>query len=167
MRPIRSGLPSPVARAIAFASLLWLAAGPHAHAGNPANPILFVTQVPMPEEVNSRDVLTSDMSCVSPFSNHLADTRHAGRGGSLLERFPDGQIVDLLAVADWSAAGGARPAPETLAVRNPAVHPSATRALFSMSSAPPRAPPIPRSSAGSSTRSRCRRRRSSRPARGR
>src|SRR5947209_9075694 len=53
------------------------------HAGNPANPILFVTQVPIPEEVNTRDVPQSFMSVVSPFSNHLADTLHAGRGGSL------------------------------------------------------------------------------------
>jgi len=50
------------------------------HAGNPVNPILFVTQVPIPEEVNTRDVTQSFMSITSPFSNHLADTLHAGRG---------------------------------------------------------------------------------------
>src|SRR4051794_20873841 len=75
-------------------------------AGNPSNPILFVTQVPMPEEVNSRTVSQSYESCVSPFSNHLADTAHAGRGGSLLVRFSNGQVVDLLSVADWSAIPG-------------------------------------------------------------
>lgn len=132
MRPIRSGLPSPVARAIAFASLLWLAAGPHANAGNPANPILFVTQVPMPEEVNSRSLGQSYMSMVSPFSNHLADTAHAARGGSLMIRFTDGQVVDLLAVADWSAVPGGAPAANSVAVRNPDVHWSGTKAIFSM-----------------------------------
>ena len=65
---------------ILVASVLLIAA-PLLHAGNPTNPILFVTQTPMPEEVNTRDVTQSFMSSVSPFSNHLADTLHAGRGG--------------------------------------------------------------------------------------
>src|SRR4051812_22073876 len=88
-------------------------------AGNPSSPILFVTQVPMPEEVNSRDILQSYQSCVSPFSNHLADTAHAGRGGSLQVRFSNGQVLDLLAMADWSAIPGGKPAANTIAVRNP------------------------------------------------
>jgi hypothetical protein len=101
-------------------------------AGNPANPILFVTQVPMPEEVNSRTVAQSYQSCVSPFSNHLADTAHAGRGGSLYVRFSDAQVVDLLAVADWSAIAGGQPAANTVAVRNPAVNWTADKVVFSM-----------------------------------
>ena len=101
-------------------------------AGNPTNPILFVTQVPMPQEVNSRTISESYQSCVSPFSNHLADTAHAGRGGSLYERFSNGQIVDLLAVADWSAVAGGKPAAGSVAVRNRGVHWSATKAIFSM-----------------------------------
>ncbi|MFL5345604.1 MAG: Calx-beta domain-containing protein [Hyalangium sp.] len=101
-------------------------------AGNPSNPILFVTQVPMPEEVNSRTVSESYQSCVSPFSNHLADTAHAGRGGSLFVRFSNGQLVDLLSVADWSAIPGGKPAANTLAVRNPSVTWTADKALFSM-----------------------------------
>jgi len=99
---------------------------------NPTKPILFVTQVPMPEEVNSRDILTSYESCVSPFSNHLADTAHAGRGGSLWVRFSNGQIVDMLAAADWSAIPGGKPAPNTIAVRNPSVSFAADKAVFSM-----------------------------------
>src|SRR5690349_18467543 len=79
-----------------------LQAGAPASAAPPGKPILFVTQVPMPEEVNSRTFSVSYQSCVSPFSNHLGDTAHCGRGGSLHERFPDGQVVDLLALADWS-----------------------------------------------------------------
>src|SRR3954468_19770550 len=101
-------------------------------AGNPANPILFVTQVPMPEEVNSRDITQSYQSCVSPFSNHLADTAHAGRGGSLLVRFSNAQVVDLLAVADWRAIPGGKPAANTLAARNPSVSWAADKAVFSM-----------------------------------
>jgi hypothetical protein len=103
-----------------------------AFAGNPANPILFVTQVPMPEEVNSRTITESYQSCVSPFSNHLADTAHAGRGGSLHVRFSNGQVVDLLAVANWSAIPGGQPAAGSVAVRNPSVDWTATKAIFSM-----------------------------------
>jgi hypothetical protein len=109
-------------------------------AGNPANPILFVTQTPMPEEVNSRDVLTSYQSCVSPFSNHLADTAHAGRGGSLYIRFNDGQIINMLNVADWTAISGGQPAANTVAVRNPAVNWTADKAIFSMVIGAPSSP---------------------------
>src|SRR5262249_2036091 len=85
-----------------------------AFAGNPANPILFVTQVPMPDEVNSRTITVSTQSCVSPFGNQLADTGHAGRGGSLYMRFnaggSNGAVYDLLALADWTAIAGGKPA---------------------------------------------------------
>ena len=108
-------------------------------AADPVNPILFVTQVPMPEEVNTRSVNMSYTSCVSPFGNHLGGTAFAGRGGSLWVRFgPNAtsalnhQLVDLLAVADWSAVPGGKPAANTIAVRNPHVHWNAGRAVFSM-----------------------------------
>src|SRR5882672_8362017 len=114
------------------ALVLVLGVSSAASAGNPSNPILFVTQVPMPEEVNSRDVTSSYQSCVSPFSNHLGDTAHAGRGGSLHVRFGNGQVVDLLAVADWSAIAGGQPAANAVAVRNPSVNWAADKSLFSM-----------------------------------
>src|SRR3954449_750231 len=92
-------------------------------AADPSNPILFVTQVPMPEEVNTRTISKSYMSCVSPFGSHLGGTAFAGRGGSLWVRFPanpnpalNHQLVDLLAVANWPAVGGGKPAASTLAV---------------------------------------------------
>jgi hypothetical protein len=119
-------------KALAVAAALGGLSSPEAFAGNPTNPILFVTQVPMPEEVNSRTVSVSYESCVSPFSNHLADTAHAGRGGSLLVRFSNAQVVDLLAVADWSAIPGGKPAANTLAARNPSVSWAADKAVFSM-----------------------------------
>src|SRR5882672_1026005 len=117
----RSFTASPRALLLCLAAVAAVTAARPARAGNPANPILFVTQVPMPEEVNTRTVATSYMSCVSPFANHLADTGSAGRGGSLYVRFSNGQIVNLLAVADWSTIPGGAPALDSLAVRNPAV----------------------------------------------
>jgi len=110
-----------------------------ASAADPANPILFVTQVPMPEEVNTRTINSNYMSCVSPFGNHLGGTAFAGRGGSLWVRFPanavpalNHQVVDLLAVADWSAISGGRPPANTVAVRNPSVYWDKSKAVFSM-----------------------------------
>lgn len=108
-------------------------------AADPINPILFVTQVPMPDEINSRNVAQSYMSCVSPFANHLGDTAHAGRGGSLWVRFGPNptpalnhQVIDLLAVADWSTIPGGKPATNKVAVRNPSVYWDASKAIFSM-----------------------------------
>lgn len=108
-------------------------------AGDPANPILFVTQVPMPEEVNTRTIPKSYMSCVSPFGSHLGGTEFAGRGGSLWVRFPananpalNHQLVDLLAAANWSAVPGGKPAANTIAVRNPCVYWDKSKAVFSM-----------------------------------
>lgn len=51
-------------RAAGLCALALLGCPALAHAENPANPLLFVTQVPMPEEVNSRTVSVSFMSCV-------------------------------------------------------------------------------------------------------
>src|SRR5689334_8676037 len=56
-------------------------------AAQPANPILFVTQVPIPNEINDNIVGNVFVSVVSPLGNHLADTAHAGRGGDLWIRF--------------------------------------------------------------------------------
>ena len=123
-----------------FAAIGCLLLSTALHAGNPANPILFVTQVPIPEEVNTRDVTQSFMSIASPFSNHLADTLHAGRGGSLFVRFASAQVVDLLAIADWSAIPGGKPAADAMAVRNPAVNWTATKAIFSMTTGKPSGP---------------------------
>lgn len=110
-----------------------------AFAADPTNPILFVTQVPMPEEVNTRTITNNYMSCVSPFGNHLGGTAFAGRGGSLWIRFPanaipalNHQVIDLLAAADWSAIPGGRPAANTVAVRNPSVYWDKSKIVFSM-----------------------------------
>jgi hypothetical protein len=116
-------------------------------AADPANPILFVTQVPMPEEVNTRTIPSNYMSCVSPFGNHLGGSAFAGRGGSLWVRFPanaipalNHQVVDLLAAADWSAIPGGRPPANTVAARNPSVYWDKSKAVFSMVAGAPSGP---------------------------
>jgi hypothetical protein len=116
-------------------------------AADPTNPILFVTQVPMPEEVNTRTIPNSYMSCVSPFGSHLGGTPFAGRGGSLWVRFPananpslNHQLVDLLAVANWSAVPGGKPPANSIAVRNPCVYWDKSKAVFSMVVGAPNGP---------------------------
>src|SRR4051812_2042451 len=127
--------------------LCFLLSASMALAADPTNPILFVTQVPMPEEVNTRTIPNNYMSCVSPFGSHLGGTEFAGRGGSLWVRFPanaipalNHQVVDLLAVADWSAIPGGKPAANTVAVRNPCVYWDKTKAVFSMVTGAPSGP---------------------------
>ncbi|MEP6685961.1 MAG: hypothetical protein ABJB22_04220 [Verrucomicrobiota bacterium] len=127
-----------MSRLLPFALTVLLAVST-ALAADPTNPILFVTQVPMPEEVNTRTIPNNYMSCVSPFGNHLGGTAFAGRGGSLWVRFPanampalNHQVIDLLASADWSAVPGGRPEANAIAVRNPCVFWDKSKAAFSM-----------------------------------
>ncbi len=85
------------------------------------NPVLFVTQVPVPQ----------DFATVgSVFANHMADMQSAARGGDLWIRYPDGTLRNLTAEAGYGSSGmqGAN----AIAVRDPAVHFSGSKAVFSM-----------------------------------
>ena len=85
------------------------------------NPILFVTQTP----------LTSDFTnTVSTFGNHAASLQSAPRGGDLYIRYPNGTLRNLTREAGFGMVGfqGAN----AIAVRDPAVHWSGAKALFSM-----------------------------------
>jgi hypothetical protein len=95
-----------------------------------ANPILFVTQVAMPNEVNDNIVANAFASVVSPLGNHLADTAHAGRGGDLWIRYPDGTLRNLTRAAGFGVAGVQHGV--GIGVRNPHVHWNGSKALFSM-----------------------------------
>ncbi len=94
------------------------------------NPILFVTQVHVPNEVNDATVSNVFVSVVSPLGNHLSDTAHAGRGGDLWIRYTDGTLRNLTRAAGYGVNG---PQHGTgIAVRDPHVHWDGTKALFSM-----------------------------------
>jgi hypothetical protein len=86
-----------------------------------SHPILFVTQVPMPNDV---------ATVTSAFANHLGDPRSAARGGDLWIRYGDGTLKNLTEAGGYGESGlqGA----SSIAVREPCVHFSGTRALFSM-----------------------------------
>ncbi|MEO7298473.1 MAG: hypothetical protein ABI042_07845 [Verrucomicrobiota bacterium] len=94
------------------------------------NPILFVTQVPIPTEVNDNSVSNVFCSVVSAQGNHLADTAHAGRGGDLWIRFPNGAISNLTRLAGFGMTGAQHGS--GISVRDPAVYWSGTKAIFSM-----------------------------------
>ncbi len=88
------------------------------------NPILFVTQYPVPYDFGAIG---------SVFANHRGDIQYTGRGGDLYIVYPDGLLRNLTAEVQLGLPGGQLQAgPHAIAVRDPAVHWSGTKAVFSM-----------------------------------
>jgi hypothetical protein len=88
------------------------------HAGD--YPILFVAQVP----VSQFDSLSS------PFANHLPGVGPAPRGGDLYIRYTDGSLRNLTKEAGFGMEG--QQGANAIAVRDPSVHWSGKKAVFSM-----------------------------------
>ena len=86
------------------------------------NPILFVTQFPVEGDYTTIG---------SVFGNHRADMDSVGRGGDLYILYPDGTLKNLTQAAGYGVASGFQGA-NAIAVRDPSVHWSGTKALFSM-----------------------------------
>jgi len=127
MRTLR---PSPVR--VCMVLVLWIhfaasslaargTATPPTGTSGPPFPILFVTQIPIPQDFTSIG---------SVFGNHKADMQSVGRGGDLWIRYPDGTLKNLTAAAGYGNATfqGA----QAIAVRDPSVHWDGTKAVFSM-----------------------------------
>jgi len=110
----------------------WLAASANMFGASPAlpNPILFVTQVHLPNEVNDGTVSNVFVSVVSALGNHLPDTAHAGRGGDLWIRYTNGALRNLTRAAGFGLTGAQQGS--GISVRDPHVHWSGIKALFSM-----------------------------------
>lgn len=85
------------------------------------NPILFVGQVPTPFDF---------VTVASTFGNHDPQQTRAPRGGDLFILYPSGTLKNVTRTAGFGNAGfqGA----SSIAVREPSVHWSGTKALFSM-----------------------------------
>ena len=85
------------------------------------NPVLFVTQVPVPQDFTTIGSL---------FGNHRGSYSSASRGGDLWIRYGDGTLKNLTQAAGYGSNGfqGA----SGIAVREPNVHWSGSKALFSM-----------------------------------
>ncbi|HTK81280.1 MAG TPA: hypothetical protein VL633_03235, partial [Bacteroidota bacterium] len=85
------------------------------------NPILFVTQVPIPNDTTT---------ICSVFGNHRATTAACGRGGDLCILYPDGTLKNLTAAAGYGNSG--LQDANSIEVRDPSMHWNGTKALFSM-----------------------------------
>jgi hypothetical protein len=115
----------PLATAVVLTALAWTNADAAI-----SNAILFVTQVPIPNEVNDGTVSNVFVSVVSALGNHLADPAHAGRGGDLWVRYPSGAISNLTRLAGYGVSGSQDNV--GIAVRDPLMHWSGKKAIFSM-----------------------------------
>lgn len=100
--------------------LLSLALAPMAVAG-PTNAILFVTQVPVPADFTTIG---------STFGNHKPALDSCGRGGDLYIRYPDGALKNLTRAGGYGQWGAQTS--NAIAVRQPCVHWSGNKAVFSM-----------------------------------
>src|SRR6266481_3800751 len=128
---MRENLRRSLGRSAAVATIMALVAlGEGARAAGPTNPILFVTQVPIPTEVNSNVVSSSFVAFASAFGNHLGGTKWAPRGGDLYIRYPDGTTRNLTRAAGYGVSGAQHT--NGIAVRQPSIHKSGTKAVFSM-----------------------------------
>ncbi len=85
------------------------------------NPILFVTQVPVPADFTTIG---------SVFGNHKASQQDVARGGDLYIRYADGALRNLTQEAGYGNAG--QQGVNAIAVRDPSVHWSGKKAVFSM-----------------------------------
>lgn len=89
--------------------------------GGPTNSILFVTQPRIPADFST---------IASTFANQLDAPGSCGRGGDLYIRYPDGSLKNLTRAAGYGQWGPQ--APNGIAVRQPCVHWSGQKAVFSM-----------------------------------
>ena len=85
------------------------------------NPIIFVTQIPLEQDFTT---------VTSTFGNHRGTIDSAPRGGDLWIHYPDGSLKNLTRAAGFGNDG--RQGATAIAVREPSVHWSGTKALFSM-----------------------------------
>ncbi|HYI11130.1 MAG TPA: hypothetical protein VEK57_18885 [Thermoanaerobaculia bacterium] len=108
---------------------LWITSGgaavvpktPQADAVELPNPILFVGQVPTPFDF---------VTVASTFGNHDPQQTRAPRGGDLFILYPSGTLKNVTRTAGFGNTGFQGTG--SIAVREPSVHWSGTKALFSM-----------------------------------
>jgi hypothetical protein len=99
------------------------------------NPVVFITQVPIPKE-NNGNVSNSFLSVVSIFGNQMSDTARAGRGGDLWLLYTNGTLLNLTHAAGYGVSGAQHT--NGIAVRDPHIHWSGKKVLFSMVVGAPR-----------------------------
>ncbi len=106
----------PVAKSPALASAALASAPPALQF-----PILFVSQVPLEADKESR---------LSAFANHMTTPRQVPRGGDLMIIYPNGHLRNLTREAHLGTSGWQGDA--AIAVREPTVHWSGKKAILSL-----------------------------------
>src|ERR1035441_3704092 len=112
-----------------FAALLFAVLAVPVGAITLPNPIVFVTQPPIPRELNST-VSNTFLSVVTEFGNQQADTAHAARGGDLWLMTTNASLVNLTRKAGFGTSGIQHGI--GIDVRDPAIHWGGKKVLFSM-----------------------------------
>jgi hypothetical protein len=93
------------------------------------NSVVFVTQPPIPREINS-SITNTFLSVVTIFGNHLPDTAHCARGGDLWLMLPNTNLVNLTRNAGFGTNGVQDGV--GIAVRDPKISWDGKKVLFSM-----------------------------------
>src|SRR5688572_5175621 len=88
----------------------------------PNNPIMFVTQVPVPADFTTIG---------STFGNHQGSLDSAARGGDLWIRYPNGTLKNLTEAAGYGGSGFLT-GNEGIAVRDPSPSWDGTKVIVSM-----------------------------------
>lgn len=110
------------------------ATGPVGLAGL-TNPVVFVTQVPIPKE-NNGNVSNTFCSVVTIFGNQASDTARAGRGGDLWLLYTNGGLLNLTRAGGFGVDGVQHT--NGIAVRDPHIHWGGEKVLFSMVNGAPK-----------------------------
>jgi len=106
---------------------LLLALPVRAQSSGPTNPILFVTQVPVPPDFTT---------IASLFGSQRPEVESCGRGGDLYIRYPNGALRNLTRAAGYGHSG--LQTTNSIAVRQPCLYWDGTKAVFSMVIGAPR-----------------------------
>src|SRR5881394_3288794 len=108
---------------------LWVLSTAATRALTLTNPIVFVTQPPIPRELNG-NISNSFLSVVTIFGNQQADTAHAARGGDLWLMTTNQGLVNLTRKAGFGTNGIQHGI--GIDVRDPQIHWGGKKVLFSM-----------------------------------
>ena len=92
-----------------------------AQSAGPTNPILFVTQIPVPADFTT---------IASLFGSQRPEVESCGRGGDLYIRYADGTLRNLTRAAGYGRTG--LQSTNGIAVRQPSIYWDGTKAVFSM-----------------------------------
>src|ERR1041385_3505935 len=112
-----------------FGSAMLLLIASTANALTLTNPIVFVTQPPIPHEING-SISNTFLSVVTIFGNQRADTEHAARGGDLWLMTTNQTLVNLTRAGGYGTNGIQHGV--GIDVRDPQIHWSGKKVLFSM-----------------------------------